>query len=70
MIRTLNAIGDRLLAKLLPRTSAAALTCPGQPTSSAGGCYYSCYHYSGDRTTRYVWCLGDTSCRISCNDCC
>jgi hypothetical protein len=70
MLKTLNALGDRMLARLLPATTAAAAPCRGRLTSSAGGCDYYCYHYSGDRTTRYRWCIQDQVCRIVCNDCC
>ncbi|MBF9128220.1 hypothetical protein I0C86_04310 [Plantactinospora sp. S1510] len=69
MLRTLNVIGDRMLARLLPATTAAAAPCPGVRGSSAGGCTYYCYHYSGDRSTQYRWCTQDQVCRVVGNDC-
>ena len=71
MIRLLNEVGDRMLAKLLPGITAQAEVCRGTVTAcTASGCCYYCYRYSdGRRSTRYVSCQGGP-CRVTCSDCC
>ncbi|GAA0930317.1 hypothetical protein [Virgisporangium aurantiacum] len=67
----LNAIGDRMLAKLLPATTASAAICPGRNIGQSGSCLYFCYQSSsGDHTTKYRWCSNDRRCAVQCYDCC
>jgi hypothetical protein len=76
MVRMLNALGDRLLAKVLPTADAdAAGHCRGTCINGKCGpwCFDYCYRYSsGNRSTRYQWCdqPGKRTCRVLCSDCC
>jgi len=73
MVKILNALGDRLLAKILPNTNADAIICRGTCISGACGpwCFDYCYRYSsGNRSTKYRWCDGWASCHVLCSDCC
>jgi len=65
----LTALGDRLLARLLPSTTAAAAICRGRYMGMTGSCHYWCYQ-SGARSQQLRRCQNESSCIIACNDCC
>jgi hypothetical protein len=69
-IKTLNAIGDRMLTRLLPATTAAAALCPGRSMGQSGNCHYFCQRNSGDHTTKVRWCSENRRCAFVCYDCC
>jgi hypothetical protein len=68
MIRELNALGDRLLNRLLPRAEAQAATCRGSSWACSSGCTCYCYRW-GDRSQYMRRCESKT-CTHLCYDCC
>ncbi|MDA0637659.1 hypothetical protein OUY22_29990 [Nonomuraea sp. MCN248] len=71
MIKKVNALGDRLLALLLPSSTAdAAANCQGQFLYTDGdGCNFYCYRW-GDRSSKLKWCSKNPTCRVVCYECC
>jgi hypothetical protein len=68
MIGKLNALGDRMLGMLLPKTSADAIACRGQVVGHAGSCTFYCYRW-GDRS-QYMKQCETRDCTHVCYDCC
>ncbi|WP_433087841.1 hypothetical protein ACQP1P_18100 [Dactylosporangium sp. CA-052675] len=70
MSRVLNALGDRLLGALLPKTTAHAITCRGQIVGQSGSCEIYCYIWTGGRSEKMRRCSTQTTCTHVCYDCC
>lgn len=69
--KMLTAIGDRMLATLLPTTTASAALCAGRYIGQSGNCHYYCVQSTtSDLTTKYRWCSSNRRCVVQCYDCC
>lgn len=73
MVKLLNKFSDRMLAALLPETTASAALCRGRYQGYWSGCEWFCYRSTGgDHTTQIKYCPGtaNPSCKNHCYDCC
>ena len=55
MIRMLNRFGDRMLARLLPGTTADASICWNERCCGGKFCRTCCYQDSTGQTNCYAW---------------
>lgn len=72
MIKKLNALGDRVLGVMLPKTTASAegYCISAYEQFTAGSCTHYCYRWSGGaRSAEYVKCPPGP-CWLKCYDCC
>lgn len=69
MIATLQALGDRMLDRLLPKATAAAAVCPGNFRGCYGSCCYYCRFFALTHCEELRQCNGG-ACVHTCYDCC
>ncbi len=69
MIKRLNALGDMMLERLVPKTSAAAAACPGKQYHCDIACCYYCKQIAYGYFRKWRKCNGQ-SCTFVCDNCC